>query len=478
MSTLVEAGPLHRTCPPWSETSGGLAAETGADLGLTPDPEQRWLLDAIYAESAPGTPAAPEVCVVAPRQNLKSAALEIAALHDLYVVGVDLAVWTAHEFKTARKSFEDMRKRILANPDYAGRTQFRDSHGEEAIFLDTGERLEFHARSGGSGRGFTCRRLTLDEWMYGREGDLGALGPTLFTIPDAQVRYGSSAGKVESTALRGLRERGRVGDPSLAYAEYGAPRKACEDERCLHYVGAPGCALDDRDLWWAANCALWAGRATLESVARQRGMLSPREFMREFLSWWEDPVSIGGALDFDLWSSVADPDAPRGTDVVFGLDLDESRQVSIGVGWVRPDGSAQVMVAESGLSSARALERVVELHGQWGGSVAVGGPADALEADLVAKGVPVVPVSGAEFAQACGALADRMTAGTLRHGNQPVLNDSVKGARWRSVGTAGERAWQLKGAAGIGPLAAVTRALHGLSNDGPSVYETRGPLTL
>ncbi len=42
-----------------------------------------------------------------------------------------------HEFKTARKSFEDMRSRILQNPEFESRCRFRDSHGEEAIILYT-----------------------------------------------------------------------------------------------------------------------------------------------------------------------------------------------------------------------------------------------------------------------------------------------------------------------------------------------------
>jgi hypothetical protein len=42
------------------------------------------------------------------------------------------------------------------------------------------------------------------------------------------------------------------------------------------------------------------------------------------------------------------------------------------------------------------------------------------------------------------------------------LNDAVHGAQWRSVGNAGERAFQLKDAPTVGPLAAVVRALHGL----------------
>lgn len=463
MSTATETRPLHRSAPEWKLTTGDLAAETGADLGLAPDAEQRWLLDAIYAENDEGLPAAPEVCVVGPRQNLKSAVLEVAALHDLYVVGVDLAVWTAHEFKTARKSFEDMRRRILANPDYANRTDFRDSHGEEAIFLDTGERLEFHARSGGSGRGFTCKRLTLDEWMYGQEGDLGALGPTLFTIPDAQVRYASSAGKLKSSALRQLRSRGRVGDGSLAYAEYGAPRKDCTDPMCFHAVDTPGCALDDRDLWWQANCALWAGRATLESVKKQRDMLSAREFMREFLSWWEDPPNeAGGAIDLARWATLADPSAVRGNSLVWGVDVDVDRTASIVVAWTF-DGSVHAELGSDIVPSHRVVERLTDLTGKWGGTVAA--PTALLE-DLTRAGLTVTEVKSSAWPVACANVVDRVTAGTLRHGNQPLLNEAAAAVRWGPTTTAGVRSFQLRDAYGAGPMFALTRALHGL-NEGP-----------
>ena len=201
-------------------------------------------------------------------------------------------------------------------------------------------------------------------------------------------------------------------------------------------------------------------------------------FRTEVLCQWPPMLLSPAALDMTLWSSLADPDAERGPDVVFGVDVDESRSASIAVAWTRPDGLPQVMLVDSGLSTSTAHDRLVELTSKWGGQVALGGPADALEDDLVAAGVRVLAVSGVEFAQACGSVADAVASRGLRHGNQEELNSSVRGARWRSVGTAGERAWQLKNATGIGPLAAATRALHALTTEGPSVYETRGALTL
>lgn len=470
MSRISE--PLFRSAPQWSSTLGGVAAGVAADLGFSRDAEQRWLLDAIYAETGDGTPEAYEVCVVAPRQNMKSAALAVAALMDMFVLGVDMAVWTAHEHKTARKSFEDMRRRIMRHPDYAARAQFETARGREAIFLDTGERLEFHARSGGSGRGFTCRKITLDEWLFGQPGDLGALVPTMLTVPDGQVRYASSAGMLRSQALRDLRTRGRAGDRALAYVEYGAQRRACKQEQCPHLpVGeVPGCALDDRDLWWRANCALWAGRVTLAAIEKMRGTMPPKEFMREFLSWWEDPPNVdGGDLDVERWSQLADATAEPRRPLVVGVDQGEDRTVSIGCVWRRPGGRVQVMLAQKdadhvdvGLSPAAAVVRLTELRKRWGCRVMLGGPALGLERELRDAGVPVESVNGTGFAAGCGHFDDRLRAGGLAHGDQPALNASVAVARWRRAGVAGERAFQLQDAPGIGPVAAVVRALAGL----------------
>jgi hypothetical protein len=467
--------PLYRTATAWSETHGDVAAEVGADLGLAPDVEQRWLLDAIFAEKDDAVPVHDEVCIVGPRQTVgKTATLQIAALTDLFVLEVELAVWTAHEAKTARKTFQDMRRRIMANPDYEARARFETAIGREAIVLDTGERLEFHARSGSSGRGFTCQKLTLDEWLFGQPGDVGALAPTLVTIPDAQTRYASSAGKAISGALRDLRRRGRAGDVGLAYAEYGAPRRDCElGNRCPHTPmdEIPGCALDDRELWWHASSALWSGRIGLGAIEKQRRKLPPVEFMREFLSWWEDPPNIaGGDLDTARWGELHDTAAQPRKPLVVGVDQGEDRTVSIGVAWRRADGHVQVMLAHEkdaprpdvGLSPAAAVLRLAQLRKTWGARVLLGGPALGLERELLDAGVPVEVVSGSEFATACGQLDDRIRAGTVHHGAQSELTDSVGVARWRAVGTAGERAFQLRGVPGVGPAAAVVRALHGV----------------
>jgi len=457
VTAAVAHRPLFRSAPAFVTTNGDLAARVGEDMGLTADPEQRWLLDQCFGETEDGLPSAPDVCVVGPRQTVgKTAALEVAALTDLYALEVELHVWTAHEFKTARKAYLDMRKRIEAHPDYAAMTTYRDSHGEEAIITDSGA-IEFHARSGGSGRGFTTRRITLDEALYLQPGDLGALVPTGVTQPDFQVRYGSSAGLLRSAALRQVRNRGRAGDPGLAYLEFGVERRPCALEPCPHEIDDPGCALNDRDLWVQANSGMWYGRVTEQAMERQRRSLPAEEFMREFFSWWEDPPEeeSTGALDFERWKAAKDPGAERGRAPAFGVATAPDRSWSaIGVAWLRPDGAFQVSLVDYKPGAAWVSARADELRARWGGPVAVDAAADG----LVEGGVKA---SQTARARADNALSDALESGRLRHGDEAALNTAARAARWRPMGDT--RVLDAKGSVDVSPLRAVSLAIEALT---------------
>jgi hypothetical protein len=468
--------PLYRTRPAHRWTNGDLAAKVGADLGLPPDDEQRWILDTIYAEKAPDRPASFEVCVISPRQNIKTSTLGIAALADLFVFGVEKHVWSAHLADTAKETFADFRTWIGRNPEYDDRVQFYEGHQDLSIVLrDTGASIDFGSRTGKGKRGVTgVKRITVDEALYLEPKHIGAIYPTMLTQPGAQIRVASSAGLELSRELRRIRERGRAGkDPRLAYVEFGAKRQPCvRGRQCSHEIGTEGCALDDRELWWQANCALWAGRVGEEAIDQLRGSMPPEEFMREMFSWWEDPESIGGALPYALWADLADPTAERGELVAFGADVAEDRTAWVAVAWTREDGSTQVMLGNEGLPLAPGdlAAECERLTSQWGGVVV---PPKAFEDDFTNAGAAMHKLAAGAFTAGCGALADRVAAGTIHHGNQAALNEAVKVAKWRSAGTSGERAFQLKDYPEVGPLAAVVRALCGLAasvNEEPAIY--------
>ena len=449
--------------------AGEEAVDLAASAGLHLDEWQRTVLVEALRERASGKFAAFEVGLVVPRQNGKGSVLEALELAGIFLFGDDgpppLILHSAHEFKTSAEHFRRMRDLVDGSDHLRKKVRIvRTAAGSESIELVSGARLRFVTRTGGSGRGFTADTLVLDEAYNLSAESMAAILPTLSARRNPQVWYTSSAGMVSSEQLARIRERGRSRiDKRLAYFEWSAPDDA-----------DPG----DPATWAQANPALGI-RIPMDFVEAERSALPAEQFARERLGMWAARAFVN-ALDVTLWGALADPEAERGAAVVFGVDVDEARSASVAAAWTRPDGRPQVMLTvdgsgrvDTGLSTAAAHTRLVDLAGKWGGQVALGGPADVLEADLVAAGVQVVAVSGSDFAQACGAVADAVASGGLRHGNQEELDASVRGARWRSVGTAGERAWQLKGAMGIGPLAAVTRALHGLmgqNQTGPNLW--------
>lgn len=459
---VPEAPPAHLWVPPHVASDGDLAEQMGVQqLGFDPDPGQRLFLDAVFAVNEDGLPACFEVAVIAPRQNLKTAALQEAACTWLFAEGRELIIWTAHLYDTAQKAFESMKQRIDRCPDLKAQCKWPppSAHGAEAIVLKTGERIEFHARSTGGGRGLTGDKVILDEAFALKATEVGAVLPTMATkVQDgAQVVYASSAGLLQSEVLRGIRDRGRAGgDPQLAWLEWCAPWEPCDSDRCTHAVGSDGCALDRPHLWAAANPAMAAGRITEDAIRKFRGAMPPSEFAREFLGWWDDPPNLGGAFDMDVWATLADPSAERGR-ASFGVAVAPDRSwAAIGAAWVRPDGLEQVELVDYRPTTAWVRQRLADLEGRWDARTVA--HEDAI--DLLPDPDPEQKLSGPEQRRAHHGFDDAFTAKTLRHDNAPALNTAVRAAQWRKQGDS--RVLDRSGTVDISPLHAVCLARHAL----------------
>jgi len=457
------------------------AVDVGTQLGLVPDEDQRDILEAIYAVDGSGRPACFEVAIVAPRQNLKTATLEIAALTDLYVFEEPLHIWTAHKYDAAQRTYLHMRRLIEENPDYASRTKFHDATGDQAIeLLPGGQRIEFHARSKGAGRSAAASKVTLDEALYLQPGDVGSLLPTLATLPDAQVRYGSSAGLITSAVLRGIRNRGREGGADgLGYFEWCAPVVACGQEFCPHVPATPGCALDRVDLLQVANPA-YGRRITAKRLAQFRKAMPPEEFAREFFGWWDDPPEEGGAaIPADDWRACLDPASAYGGSghVALGVHLSGDRSTAyVAAVGERSDGLAHAEILDV-IAPHRAVGVIKERWGRHRCPVVLdpGSHAGSLAEPLEREGVTVDTVSVQKIAQACGMVIDAVTSKTLRHIGQPPLDAAVAAAGVRTIS---RDAWAWSGQ-GIAPLSAVTLAMWGYATgDRTSAYEERGLVTL
>lgn len=203
--------PRYRSVPPAPTSAGPEAIELAASAGLLLDPWQQDVLTAALGERPDGRWAASRVAVIVPRQNGKGAILEARELAGLYLFGERLITHTAHRVDTSLEHFTRMRALIEGTPDLAAELDdIVDTHGKEGLVLQGGRRLNFKARSKGSGRGFTGDCVVLDEAYY--LYDLGGLIPTMSARPNPQLWYTSSAplARIESDRLRHLCKRGRA----------------------------------------------------------------------------------------------------------------------------------------------------------------------------------------------------------------------------------------------------------------------------
>jgi hypothetical protein len=469
--------PTKRSTPRLSEIARHVAAPKGivstgwpsveakcAEVGISFRPWQPDVGRLILAKRADGKYAATigGTGMSIPRQVGKTF-LVGAIVFALCLLHPSLTViWTAHRLRTAEETFGKMqafakRKRIAP---FVSKVIL--GSGDEAILFRNGSRILFGARERGFGRGFDeVDVLIFDEAQILSENALDDMIPAtnqsrqpssallLFMgTPPKPTDPGEVFMRMRHEALTGE-------DADTGWVEFGA-----DPNHRFTPLPAPLTESDWRQI--AKANPSFPIDTPREAILRMRKKLGADSFMREGAGIW-DSNDRQGDLDFDRWLSFEDVEAERGKRVVFGLDVAEDRTAWISVAWTRPDGSSQVMLANDGepVPAFKVAEECKRLADQWRGPVV---PPRAFEDDLERAGVRVHKMKAGDFPAACGAFSDALDAGTIRHGNQKALNDSVASARWRTVGTSGEKAWQLKDSPEIGPLAAATRALHGLTN--------------
>ena len=407
--------PLHRWSPPHAMTHADLVCDLGERFMLRGrkvemDANQRAVLEDVCAEESPGIPTCFSVAMVGPRQTIgKTTTLGLAAVSDLVLFDAELHLWTAHRASAATAAFRLMRAMIKSDPDTKALFRWppKEGKGQEELETLDGRRITFSSRQTGTGRSETAAKITVDEALFAGANDIGAILPTLVTVPDAQVRYASSGGLATSEFLRDLRDIGRAGgDPRRAWHEFGAPRKACAQKGCDHRdLDDPGCALNDRALWMLASPT---DRATEQDIADQRKELPPDEFMREFLTWWEEPLVARRLLNPVRWVLARVPhDAPAsrisGT-VALAVEVSpDGRTSAIGLVGRRADGRLQGELIAYGPGTAWVpdfLAGVVERRKPCVTMLDEGGPAAMLLTSVKDAGVETTSVTLREFARA------------------------------------------------------------------------------
>ena len=489
-SALPLVEPAYANSPAWTHTLGPEVAEVCEMAGYIPDPEQRLALDVMFALGPDGIrPAAFEYAVICPRQNMKTAVLKMAALGWLFVTDQELIVWSAHEMDTTREAFRDLVNLIEDCPVLAGRLApgptngIHRGNGTEAIELapseacPNGQRIRFKARTHSGGRGLSGDKVILDEAFALKPEHMGSLMPTLSTRREAQIVYGSSACRADSEVLRQLVERGRSTDPAkrarLGYLEFCAPEDTCADADCPHYVGYPGCAMDNRGLIAMANPQ--AGRRiSWEYLDGERLGLPPGEFGRERMGWHDKPaIEDGPLISRDMWAALTDTDSQPSGRVAFGVYVNKLQtSAAIGVAGLREDGKIHVGIVPATRGGQSATlpgvewipTRMKQLADSWRPAAWViddRSAAGSLLPDITAKGLEVDNASAADVARACMALHAKVLEDGIRHRGDKPLADSVTAGKMRDL--ADGWAWDRKDTkSDIVQLMAITLAVHGL----------------
>lgn len=463
--------PAFFTRPDFTGSIGEEVADFAAACGFVPDPEQRMVLASMFAGPSGVTYRtrdrkwlSSQVAIICSRQNLKTACMEMGVLGALWLLDARLVLWTSHIFNPAAAETFFHFKQLIDENDHLSRRvkRIHDASGRESIELMNGARLKFLARSKATGRALSGDLVILDEAYALSTAEVGALLPTRSARPNSQIWYGSSAGRIESEQLRLIRDRGRAGADRMTYVEW-CSTASCASERCTHEVGVSGCVLDDEGEWRRANPAL-GRRIDVETVQDERISMSPQEFARERLGWWDGGGS-GQVIPAGRWAGNATAGAIVGDVAVFvDVTIDRGQSV-IAVCGADADGVPQVELARVDDGTDWVVPKVTAMlseHRVLALGARSAGPVASLLAELATAAedarVPWHKVGSGEMSAFCGGFWDAAMTGQLRHRDDARLNAALAAAKKHRVidGWSWER---LDVDTDAAPLVAVTGAL-------------------
>lgn len=467
--------------PEASSSLGDEAVEFARRVGMRLDPEQELVLAGSMGVGAGRRWQTPEVGFTAPRQNGKGEVLIARELFGLYELGEAFIVHSAHEFKTSERHFSRLEQVVRGSEELLARVKrapsgrligFRYSHGDEALELADGERIEFRTRTKSGMRGFDdVALLVLDEAMILSEWAHGAMMPTVRASKaprGPQLWYTGSAVDQEihehGIVLARIRERGVAGDDErLAYFEWSLDFE--------HPDEVPDEVLEDRDAWTSVNFAIGRGRVLLEQMELEFRSLSRRAFLTELLGVGDWPVTDGSvdlAISLEAWNEVEDEQSVLADPVCLAFDVSPSRRTSISAAGLNEQGTLHVEVIQSRPGTGWVPDRLAELYERHE-VVEIAcdglGPSAAIARRVDEIGLTVRRLNAGEYAEACGLFADVVGEKTLRHIGQEDLSSAVRGARTRPL--VDRWAWsRSRSVTDVGPLVSSTVAVWAAAQQG------------
>jgi hypothetical protein len=188
-------------------------------------------------ELADGSWAATRLSLWVSRQTGKTMGVLLPlALAGLFLLGERKIVWSAHQYRTTQEAWLETRELVREVPELHRQVaQYRETNGEQGLWLRNGAKLQFTARSKQAIRGFTGHRLLLDEAQELTEAEMAAIfsvgaATSLSPTPPQVVFTGTPPDTSDAWAYR-LRADGEAQHPRTAHVDFGLDLQPDKDGR-------------------------------------------------------------------------------------------------------------------------------------------------------------------------------------------------------------------------------------------------------
>jgi hypothetical protein len=431
---------------------GDHAVEWCREHKLRLDPEQEFMLRSMLGVDEHGRWQSFEFALSAPRQNGKGEVLLARELYGIFVLDERLIIHSAHEFKTSARHFQRLEKAIRDNDDLLALVErsglgtqrlvgFRYSHGDEAITLQDGSKIEFRTRTKSGLKGVDdVALLVLDEAQILSEWAHGTMVPTLRASTaerGPQLVYAGNAPDQDkddhAIVWTRVRERGIDGvEDSLVYHEYSLDFESPDE--------VPEDVARDPAAWLEVNWAMVRGRVTEKHMAKEIRLLGWRQFVTELLNVGDYPDTdlVGNQeISQEKWEACEDAEAVLVDPICIAFDVAPNRRTTITAAGLNERGRKMVEMVSCRAGTGWVPEYVVGLCEKHEVIELVCdgfGPANAIAKQIEEQtGLDVRRLKTGEYADACGQFATAVEENDLIHLGQEELSTSVRGARTRPL---------------------------------------------
>ena len=433
------------------------------EMGVKFDSWQQGLGLAILAKRANGLYAAGigGVVISIPRQVGKTFTVGAIIFALCSIIPNLTVIWTAHRVRTHNETFRSMasmadRKQIKPHVK-----SVRRANGEQEIEFNNGSRILFGARESGFGRGFAeVDVLVLDEAQILTEKAMEDMVPATNAAPNGLVLMMGTPPRPSDPGEVFMNRRAAAlsgDDPDVLYVEFSADRNANPD---------------DRKQWAKANPS-FPRRTTESAILRMRKLLgSVESFLREGLGIWDEAALTKKAISKTAWDALAIPLAAVPTEgrrvyaVRFSVD---GSSVALAAA-IRPDDGGPIHVegiklASMGDGTAWLVDWLLDHHENAAqivvdGKAGVGYLVNALREARVPKSVIIT--AGTETITTASSMVEAAIGSKdLTHRGQAELDEQVKAAEKRKIGTNGGFGWAAPEGGNVALFDAMTLAYWG-----------------